>query len=56
MKQLTKPAVLVTAVASLFFLIGCALCGLHARSQPHPNKPRPVSPGVDYYYPSQPKD
>lgn len=55
MKQLTKPAVLVTAVASVFFLTGCATSGLHARSRFNPNQP-PVSPGVDYYYASQPKD
>lgn len=49
-----KLAVLMVTLSSLFLLVGCTTCGEHVRSQADPNKPKPITPGIDYYYPRYP--
>ena len=50
-----KLAVLRVTLSSVFLLVGCTTCGRqHACSQADPNKPKPISPGIDYYYPKYP--
>ena len=54
LKTLMELAVLMFILSSLFLFVGCSTRRQHARNQADPNKPKPITPGIDYYYPRYP--